>query len=71
MFLNKVARQKLKESLQLLKEAADEDPIKGDGQVPVEDDNITVEVDGEIVTDTTEEESSEITGGEQEDALDG
>ena len=51
MFISKSIRQKLKESLQMLEE--------------IEDDDITVEVDGEVVADT----SSEVE--EVEDALDG
>ena len=55
MYISKEERIKLKESLQLLKEA-EEDPIQGDGKVPVQEDDITVEVDGEVVTDPVVEE---------------
>lgn len=55
MYISKEERIRLKESLQLLKEA-EEDPIKGDGKVPVQEDDITVEVDGEVVTDSVIEE---------------
>lgn len=55
MYISKAERIKLKESLQLLKEA-EEDPIQDDGKVPVQEDDITVEVDGEVVTDPVIEE---------------
>ena len=55
MYISKEERIKLKESLQLLKEA-EEDLIQGDGKVPVQENDITVEVDGEVVTDPTVEE---------------
>ena len=55
MYISKEERIKLKESFKALREA-EEDSVKNDGQVPVEDDNITVEVDGKIVTDTPVEE---------------
>ena len=45
----------------------EEDPIEGDGKVPIGDDNISVEVDGEVVTDPPVENAEEA----QEDALDG
>ena len=51
MYISKEERQKLKESLQPLKEAAEEDSTQNDGKVPVQEDDITVEEDGEVVTD--------------------
>lgn len=64
MYISKEERALLKEKL--LNEAI-EDPVEGDGQVPTPDgDNISVEVDGEVVTDP---ETPETKDGE--DALDG
>lgn len=64
MYISKEERALLKEKL--LKEAV-EDPIGGDGQVPTSDgDNISVEVDGEVVTDPKTPETKD-----GEDALDG
>lgn len=40
----------------ILKEAIEEDSIEGDGKVPVQEDDITVEVDGQVVTDPVVEE---------------
>ena len=75
MYFSKEERALLKETLiyncndnmESLTEASNIDPIEGDGQVPVEDDNITVEVDGEVVTDPTPEEVD----NSDKDALDG
>ena len=57
MYISKEERIKLKESLQLLKEA-EEDLIQGDGKVPVQENDITVEVDGEVVTDAKESDEA-------------
>ena len=44
----------------ILKEAIEEDSIEDDGKVPVQEDDITVEVDGQVVTDPVIEEESAI-----------
>ena len=68
MYLSKEERALLKEKL--LKEAV-EDPVEGDGKVPTSDgDNISVEVDGEVITDPETPETTSDNNG-SEDALDG
>ena len=66
MYISREERAILKEAL-LTEADTVKDPVEGDGQVPVEDDNITVEVDGEVVTDPIVEEDP----NNSKDALDG
>ena len=66
MYISKEERIILKEAFLNEADTPVEDPIEDDGQVPVEDDNITVEVDGEVVTDPIPDEEDA-----NKDALDG
>lgn len=67
MYISREERAILKEAFLTEADTPPDNDIEGDGQVPVEDDNVTVEVDGEVVTDPIPSKEDTPEG----DALDG